>query len=225
MTFYDSHLHSHGSEVGGFIIGLEGSDVPIYVFDNNAAKMFADSHHNYTFFRYVTQSDVIAKKKLGRYLKYHPRREKYTCAAVIESIRNCRPTMVIIDTLNEPFWSAMDYWRICKIFPDIKFLLAHAGGYSLLEFIKICHIQHNVFIDFSLTHTVFGGISSNPLPEADALIDYALNSVFSDRILLGSDIPYSNQLQVAEYYYKKGMLSKLNDNFLKLIESFSNQLH
>lgn len=217
MLFFDSHLHRRGNERGGFVIGLEGEDLPPGVFDNKAAKRFVDLNEGYFFFRYVTHEDVATNlSDLGSKLKYHPRREGYSPAEVALSIRRNAPSMVILDSLNEPFWSPVDYWNICRDFPGVKFLLAHAGGYSIRDFVKICHIQRNVYIDFSLTHSVFGGVADNPLPGVDELIRYSLNSMFADRVLMGSDFPYSCQDRVAEYYSSRGFLPKVNANFQKL---------
>ena len=62
----------------------------------------------------------------------------------------------ILDTLNEPYWDYKDYWLIAKELPEVKFVFAHAGGYLINDFIKICHFQENVYIDFALTHTTLG---------------------------------------------------------------------
>lgn len=217
MTFYDSHLHAIGEESGGFVIGLEGDDLPEGVFRNQEACQFCRQNVGYLFFRYMTQQDVCtgceaAPDECG-YVKFHPRREGYGVEEVLKCIRAISPKCVIIDSLNEPFWEPRDYWLICKEFPAIKFVLAHAGGYSVRDFIKICHIQRNVWLDFSLTHSCFASISGNPLPGVDDLIRYSLMSPFSERILMGSDYPYNRQGDVVSYYADRGFLERCNENF------------
>lgn len=219
MKFYDAHVHARGNETGGFIIGLEGEPWFDGILHNCEAYMFAKSNQGYYFFRYVTMGESAerpADLPNGLLLKYHPRREKYSADDVIESVRVWRPKAVMIDTLNEPGWVAYDYWKVCRAFPDLTFILPHAGGYLINDFIKICHFQPNVWIDFTLTHTNFGGISKNPLPYVEQAIVYALNAPFKNRVLMGSDLPFFNQTEVVRYYDRLGKLDMLNDNFERL---------
>ena len=217
MTFYDSHLHAAGKENGGFVIGLEGNDLPEGVFRNQDARNFCLQNGEYRYFRYLTRHEVCSGRALAPeecgYVKFHPRREGYDVAAVGKCIRATSPKCVIIDSLNEPFWEPRDYWLICREFPAVKFVLAHAGGYSVRDFVKICHVQRNVWIDFSLTHSCFASISANPLPGVDELILYSSRAPFSGRILMGSDFPYNKQDDVVSYYAERGLLERCNENF------------
>lgn len=220
MTFFDSHLHAAGEENGGFVIGLEGDDLPEGVFRNRDARNFCLQNEGYRYFRYLTQHEVrsgraFAPDECG-YVKFHPRREGYDVAAVGKYIHATSPKCVIIDSLNEPSWEPRDYWLICREFPAVKFVLAHAGGYSVRDFVKICHVQRNVWIDFSLTHSCFASISDNPLPGVDELILYSFRAPFSDRVLMGSDFPYNKQDDVVSYYAERGLLERCNENFRRL---------
>lgn len=217
MTFYDSHLHCCGGEAGGFLIGLEGERMP-GTLGNSELAAVVERKPNCLPFHYVTASEVMGGQPVkAKYLKYHPRREGYSPDAVGRSIAALKPRAVIFDTLNEPFWSPFDYWHLCKEFASVSFLMAHAGGYSAHEFVKMCHIQRNVWIDFSLTHTCFASISGNPLPGMDELIKYALRAPFAHRVLMGSDFPYSRQDEVVEYYDSLGVVEQLNSNFQSLL--------
>lgn len=220
MTFYDSHLHAAGEECGGFVIGLEGDDLPKGVFRNQGARQFCQQNEGYRYFRYLTRHDVCGGCALApeecRFVKFHPRREGYGVEEVGNCIRAISPKCVIIDSLNEPNWEPRDYWLVCREFPTVKFVLAHAGGYSVRDFVKICHIQRNVWLDFSLTHSCFASISDNPLPGVDDLILYSFRAPFSNRILMGSDFPYNNQHDVASYYAERGLLERCNENFRQL---------
>ncbi len=222
MTFYDSHIHCPGEESGGFIVGLEGTPWFDGILHNAEAEAVAKASPAYKFFRYVTREEALAEDACrvacGQLLKYHPRREKYTPDEVVASIRALQPRAVMIDTLNEPGWVAYDYWKVARTFPELTFLFPHAGGYLINEFIKICHFQPNVWIDFTLTHTNFGGISSNPLPYVDQAIAYALKAPFRSRVLMGSDLPFFNQKAVVAYYERLGALDMLNENFQRLSE-------
>ena len=222
MVFYDAHLHCRGGEAGGFIVGLEGKPWFEGINHNVDAMAIAKRNCQYKFFRYITKDEVKEPWRNGecdfRFLKYHPRREGYTPDEVISSITMLSPRAVMIDTLNEPSWIPYDYWKIARAFPDIKFIFPHAGGYLVNDFVKICHFQMNVWIDFALTHTNFGSISSNPLPYVDEAISYSLKAPFKSRVLMGSDLPFFNQKQVVHYYEGLGELGMLNDNFCKLFE-------
>ncbi|MDD4019444.1 MAG: amidohydrolase family protein, partial [Kiritimatiellae bacterium] len=107
-----------------------------------------------------------------------------------------------------------------RAFPDKLFIFPHAGGYLINDFMKICHFQANIWMDFSFTHTNYGGISKNPLPLVEDCIGYALKSKFNDRLLLGSDYPFFAQEAVFDYYREHNALGMLNDNFLKLCDLF-----
>lgn len=213
---YDAHIHHKNNETGGFLIGLEGKPHFEETLSNTQVMELHNPEEGYFSFYYVV-NDEIDKKINHKYLKYHPRREKYNYKNVISSIRINMPRAVIIDTLNEPDWTAYDYWRIAREFPEIPFVMAHAGGYLINEFIKICHFQKNVWLDFALTHTVLGGLGDENigLPYINQAIKYALNASFRDRILLSSDYPFFSQDDVFKYY--DSYIDMLNDNYLKLV--------
>lgn len=214
MLFFDAHLHNKGNESKGLILGIENEPWFDGTLHNHEAEQVA-KNGNYLYFHYVTKESLVQKSGWP-FLKYHPRREKYTPQEVLSSIELNRPRCVMIDTLNEPFWAPYDYWEIARSFPDVIFLFPHAGGYLINDFIKICHFQPNVWIDFALTHTHFSSISKNPLPYVDEAIRYALNASFKNRVLLGSDWPFFDQMAVVNYYQRLGVLEMLNENFLRL---------
>ena len=217
--FFDAHIHNHCSESGGFVIGLEGLPHFDGTLNNaDALKMHAPDK-NYISFYYVS-ADEIGKKLPHKYIKIHPRREKYNPDDVIKCIRKNKPRCVIIDTLNEPFWVPYDYWNIARAFPEITFVFAHSGGYLINDFIKICHFQPNVWIDFALTHTTLGRFGNKKcgLSYIDAAIRYAVNAPFKNRVLLSSDFPFFFYSDVVKYYKKLGVIKMLNDNFVQLLK-------
>lgn len=216
--FYDAHVHAPSEESGGFLIGLEGTPWFDGILHNEEVERIAAERPQYKAFHYVTNA-ALMERTVQPLLKYHPRRERYTPDEVIESIRCLGPRAVMIDTLNEPFWTPYDYWKVCRAFPQLKFILPHAGGYLISDFIKICHFQPNVWIDFALTHTHFASISSNPLAYVDDAIRYSLSASFSNRVLMGSDYPFFDQQNVVKYYEKLGKLDMLNENFKSLFAS------
>ncbi len=218
MDIFDAHIHNKNHETGGFIIGLEGYPEFDGVFNNKEALSNHSEKDNYISFYYVKNEECNCNELLPwRYLKYHPRREKYSMEDVKNSILFNSPRAVIIDTLNEPYWTPYDYWNIANSFNQISFILAHAGGYLVNDFIKICHFQPNVWLDFALTHTTLGKYGGeNGLPYVNEAIKYSLNGPFKDRILLSSDYPFFDQDKVFEYYNE--YLVQLNNNFKSLLQ-------
>lgn len=214
---YDAHLHRKNLETGGFLIGLEG--LPLFkenVLSNTEALSLHDPNNHYIAFYYISRHECGAVTFPHKYLKYHPQREQYTPRQVIASIRRNSPKAVIIDTLNEPHWQPYDYWKVAKEFPTLPFVFAHSGGYLINDFIKICHLQKNVWIDFSLTHATMGyyGRAEKGLPYVEQAIKYSLNSPFKSRVLLASDFPFFSQAEVFQYYAE--YIDQLNNNFLEL---------
>lgn len=215
--FFDSHIHNKNSESGGFLVGLEGE--PNFDGTLNNTQVLELQDDKYISFYYVTSKE-LNKNLTHKYLKYHPRREKYTPKEVIQSISINNPACVMIDTLNEPFWTPYDYWEIARCFPKTPFIFPHAGGYLVNDFIKICHFQKNVWIDFSLTHTNLAQFGHGLLYINDA-IKYSLKNNFKDRILMGSDYPFFSQSDVIKFYKSLNAIEKLNNNFYTLKELIS----
>ena len=215
--FYDAHLHNTGRERGGFLIGLEGEPEFGGTLTNSEVLEKHSPDQKYVAFYYVSKNE-IGKELDFYYLKYHPRREKYGVGEIIDSITKNKPKCVIIDTLNEPFLSSYDYWFITRKFPETMFVLAHAGGYLINDFIKICDFQKNVWLDFALTSDKFLSRSEKyELSYVRNAIIYALNSSFKERILFGSDYPFFSQVSCIRLYGSLNRLELLNNNYLRLL--------
>jgi len=221
MIFFDAHLHCVEREAGGFLVGLEGAPAP-GTLSNAEALRRHDPASNYVSFYYVSSGETTTRIAHS-FLKYHPRREKYDPERVIASIRLNQPRCVMLDTLNEPYWQAYDYWEIARAFPEIPFVFAHAGGYLVNDFIKICHFQKNVWIDFALTHTMLDCYGRRPegLPYIGEAIAYALHSPFAGKVLLASDAPFFSQAEVVDYYAAMGAVEALNANFSTLLSKIT----
>lgn len=217
--FFDAHIHHKAKESGGFIIGLERKPYFEGTLSNKEVLTQHNPANNYIAFYYVSifEKSTIVNHK---YLKYHPRREQYSPHDVIDSIRLNQPRCVMIDTLNEPYWSPYDYWKIAREFPELPFIFSHSGGYLINDFIKIGHFQKNVWIDFALTHTTLGqlGNKQKELPYINEAIRYALEAPFAERVLMSSDYPFFSQDDVVAYYEKMNKKDFLNQNFIKLLE-------
>jgi predicted TIM-barrel fold metal-dependent hydrolase len=203
MIFYDSHAHCISRQYGGLLIGLEGEPGLSGFMDNEAVRLAVREYPGrFLPCYYVTKewNDVPDET----ILKYHPRREKYTAEEVMLDLRRRKCRICIIDTLNQPFWGYLDYWKIVSAFPKIQFILPHMGGYDIVDFIKILDFNKNAYCDFSMTQEYFGWCGPRPRfgHVADA-IDYCLNNgKLNKKVLFGSDEPDFSQSMAVEKYAK-----------------------
>ena len=219
--FFDAHIHNIGDESGGFLIGLEGEPRFEGTLTNRQVIDMHSPQDQHISFYYVSKSEIQDCCD-WRYLKFHPRREKYSINEIGQSISLNRPKCVIIDTLNAPYLNSYDYWYLAKSFPEIPFIFAHAGGYAINDFIKICAFQPNVWLDFSMTAKELGHLSApSGLPYIHQAIAYSLHGPYSDKILFGSDYPFYSQLDLVEYYDQLSVSNLLSSNFNKFINMIS----
>lgn len=213
--FYDAHSHIIEEQIGGFLIALEGTPLFKNTFSNVEVIKIANKN-NMIPVEYVTNE---FKEISSEVIKIHPRREKYTVAKIIEFLKEHNPKIVIIDTLNLPFFDYKDYWQIIMQNNNINFVLAHCGGYEIDDFIKILDFNENVYTDFSLTQEYFGIVDGkNIYKKIEESMNYIIdNKKLSEKLLFGSDNPFFSQKKAYNYYLKRDMIKKLNNNFEKLI--------
>jgi len=199
---FDVHSHKVENQNGGVLIALEGNFPHKDIFTNESLCAFMKKESSLNFRPCYYIDKFYSPVPDSTIVKYHPRLEKYTPKEVISDIEQRKPKLCIIDTLNQPFWSPSDYWKIARKFPYIQFLFSHAGGYDILEFLKFCDFSKNIWLDFSLTQTYFGWSKEvQQLKVVTDIIDYCLSSDrISPKILFGSDNPFWNQQEVIEKY-------------------------
>ncbi len=218
MKFHDAHSHKLDEQDGGLFIGLEGKPVFPAAVDNARAFALEDKARLRFAVEYVT---TAAKTGTRALLKYHPRREGYSPEFVANSIRRSGPKLCIIDTLNQPHWQPLDYWRIAKDFPAIQFIFCHAGGYDILDFLKMADFTPNIWLDFSLTQQYFGWAGTEPrLPHVCDAIDFGLRHPrIKRKVMFGSDEPfYSQPLALERYLQLEERDLFLVKNYLSLVE-------
>jgi len=218
IQFFDSHAHQCSQETGGFYIGQEGLPAFDGVMKNRDAVLINDVHNYKIGVEYVCSGFQQTHLNV---VKYHPRREKYTKDQVISDIASRRPKLVIIDTLNQPFWQPLDYWKVAMAFPEIVFLMAHAGGYDVHEFVKMAHFTPNIFIDFSFTQHVFGVVGKEPTNKfiKDVMCFAVNNKVVRKKVLYGSDLPFASQEEGLDFYAEEAPFPEeiFCENFKKII--------
>ncbi len=218
MKFHDAHSHKLLAQDGGLFIGLEGKPVFPDVLDNAGAFALEDKSRLRFAVEYVT---TTAKTGTHPLLKYHPRREHYSPEFVTNSIRQSQPKLCIIDTLNQPHWQPVDYWRIARAFSEIQFIFCHAGGYDILDFIKMADFTPNIWLDFSLTQEYFGWVGTQPLlPHVGQCIEYGLQyERVKRKVMFGSDEPfYSQPLALPRYQQLKDSHLFLIENYVSLLQ-------
>lgn len=220
MIFYDSHSHCIKNQTGGILIGLEGEKAAPGSMNNSAVENAVKDNNNFLGCYYITKKrNEVPDETL---IKYHPRREKYTADEVIADLDTRKCKLCIIDTLNQPQWGYLDYWKVISAFPNIKFILPHMGGYDIIDFIKILDFNKNVYCDFSMTQEYFGwcGQRTRYAIVADS-IDYCLkNSKLKKKVLFGSDEPdFSQEVALEKYITLPYAEDFLKNNYLQLINS------
>lgn len=219
MNFFDAHCHQLLNQDGGLLIGLEGKPAFSKALTNAEAIALEDSNRLLFAVEYVTLEAGVGSRPC---LKYHPRREGYSPSWVQESLTASQPKLCVIDTLNQPHWQPMDYWTIARTFPSIPFIFCHAGGYDILEFLKMADFTPNIWLDFSLTQEYFGWTGRRPrLPHVTDCIDHALSAErFRRKVLFGSDEAFFSQLDPYQKYLELPHAAAfLEENYLRLIEA------
>lgn len=223
IDYYDCHTHEVGNQKGGFLIALDGKRGCKGGYSNKEIIEVANVHGMIPV-QYVTYQ--LEEELQTPILKYHPRREHYTPQQVEEHIERMEPKVAIIDTLNAPYWKPEDYWKIAIRFPNTGFLFSHAGGFDIVEFLKIVMFQKNVWIDFSFTQHVFGWCGAKEeFPLIAQHIEYSLKDerIYS-RLLFGSDSMRGEKElateALAKYFNYKTFTDITQHNFIRFIEEY-----
>lgn len=98
------------------------------------------------------------------------------------------------DNLDEPALQPLAYHRLAQEMPALKMILAHAGGYRVMETFLVAKSNSNVYLDISFTPVYFKGSSVfNDLA-------FVCRRIPPGRILYGSDFPHvrsADSLQAA----------------------------
>jgi Amidohydrolase len=191
VRFHDAHCHAPGEAAGGFVIALEG--VPVFggTVTNAEIARFHDPGRKLIAIPYARAGSEVE----GPLIKYHPRREGYDPGWVSDDIARFRRRLVLIDSLNGVRWEPRAYLDLARARPEVEFVMCHAGGYDIVEFVKMCRFLTNVWLDFSVTQHEFGWVSGRGSPAYIAdTIDHALGERrIAPRVMFGSDFPLLEQ--------------------------------
>lgn len=183
--FYDCHSHEVYGARKGFLIAVDGVRGSSGGYCNREVMEAAD-RCGMVPVQYVVKGKDRFRTKI---IKVHPRRERLAVEEVEAVIMGYQPHGVIVDTLNQPYWVPNDYWKLALKFPKIQFLFAHAGGFDIVDFLKIAMFQGNAWIDFSFTQHFFGWCGSKvEMPMVAEAIRYAMEEpAIYKKVMLGSD--------------------------------------
>jgi predicted TIM-barrel fold metal-dependent hydrolase len=129
-----------------------------------------------------------------RGLKVHPRYQGVTVndAVVLEVFHWAqeREVVILVDvflhgpSLDNPDLHPIAYHRVAQSMPQLKMILAHAGGYKMMEAFMVAKSNPNIYLDLSFTPAYFHGSS---IAEDCGFLCRRLPS---GRVLYGSDFPY-----------------------------------
>jgi predicted TIM-barrel fold metal-dependent hydrolase len=129
-----------------------------------------------------------------RGLKVHPRYQgvtvKDTVVTEVFHWAQERDVVILIDvflhgpSLDNPDLHPIAYHGVAQRMPSLKMILAHAGGYKLMEGFIVAKSNPNVYLDVSFTPAYFQGSSV-----ADDC-GFLCRRLPAGRVLYGSDFPY-----------------------------------
>jgi len=220
LLFHDAHAHSVCLQRGGFLIALEGASRPEGTLDN-AGVLAKEDRGRMLFGVPYASAGAVDSGVAGPVIKYHARREGYSPEWVANDLSRFQRRLALVDTLNSLDWPTEAYCELAGALPPTQFLFCHAGGYDLLEFIKMCRFISNVWLDFSATQHIVGWAqSTGKLTFADQLIEHSFEEPrICERVLFGSDTPWFDQRDAVERVLERAPdpSAILIDNFERLV--------
>ena len=129
-----------------------------------------------------------------RGLKIHPRYQgvtvKDTVVTEVFHWAEERGVVILVDvflhgaSLDNPDLHPLAYHRVAQQTPALRMILAHAGGYKIMEAFMVAKSNPNVYLDVSFTPAYFTGSSI-----ADDC-GFLCRRLPAGRVLYGSDFPY-----------------------------------
>ena len=189
-VFHDCHAHIVKGQRGGFLIALEGrADLP-YMLDNAEVRRQEDRGRLLFGVPYARCAGHDSGLE-SALVKYHARREGYAPEWVAQDLARFPRRIAIVDTLNAIDWEPRRYLDLAVRYPATQFVFCHAGGYDIVEFLKMARFLGNVWLDFSATQEIFGWVGNrSTLPMVTDAITHALAEPrIAAKVMFGSDTP------------------------------------
>ncbi len=138
----------------------------------------------------ILESDI--KKYNLKGLKLHPRLQNFelTDPSILPVFKKCADLAIpaIIDafpgtTKKDGASVPIQIGKIADSVPDAKIIIAHAGGYKVLDSLFVAKNHRNIFLDLSFSLNYFQSSSI----EQD--IGFVIKKLGADRCIYGSDHP------------------------------------
>lgn len=219
--FHDAHAHAIGRQKGGFLIALEGKPQLSYMLSNSQVAQQEDRNVQRFAVPYVRLDNPLATSDAA-VVKYHARREGYSHKWVCDDLKRHPRKIALVDTLNSNSWESRDYQGLAIKYPQTQFLFCHAGGYDIVEFLKMARFLQNVWIDFSATQEIFGW--NNGVNRFSIVTD-SIEHAFAEqriarKVMFGSDMPEFKQAEAVQAVIRhlRNPEDYLLNNFERLIE-------
>lgn len=206
---YDCHLHIpmkksnpigallneiNDSNVGGFVLILNSTEEENMYFEH--LPLFDGYNHKVALILDVRSESclnnfkVLEEKGIEYIVKIHPRISKITTddfKIVREKLKSLSYHAIIIDgwifgyQIENHVGTELAVY-LARELPDKKVVIAHSGGYKIIETMLLTRPVENMYYDLSLTQLYFRGSSI----EWD--IDYFVKWM-NKKIIFGSDYP------------------------------------
>lgn len=142
----------------------------------------------------IQKMEAFFNRYSPRGLKIHPRYQGVTVkdTVMMEVLHWAqeRGVVIIVDvflhgaSLDNPDLHPLAYHGVAQRMPALKIILAHAGGYKIMEAFMVAKSNPNVYLDVSFTPAYFQGSSV-----ADDC-GFLGRRLPAGRVLYGSDFPY-----------------------------------
>ncbi len=125
-------------------------------------------------------------------LKLHPRLDRFGVrdSKTVELVRHAgrMGLPVLIDAFPDGIsildgFDPRDYGLLCQACPETRIVVAHFGGYRVLDFLLLAKRVPNMYLNFAYTLLYFRGSS------VTSDLVYAIRSMKGERIFYGSDFP------------------------------------
>lgn len=190
MLDYDTHLHDVDSwpyELkGGVVLAIDDDKKDVLGAKCNRELELLDLPPSFIKAFHVSSNDVYLPKK-AEALYFHPCRNNIEFDFIRKKIISLKPLYVVIDTFYGVSNLAIDLNSLVASLEDVKFLLAHGGGYDLAKIIQIARFNSNCFIDFSATLEILA--KSNLVDIHKWLQHCNAEPRIREKVLFGSDYP------------------------------------
>jgi len=169
--------------------------------------------------RTIQKMEEFFDRYSPRGLKIHPRYQGVTVKdSVVSEVFHWaqeRGVVILIDvflhgpSLDNPDLHPVAYHPIAQRLPELRMILAHSGGYKMMEAFMVAKSNPNVYLDLSFTPAYFNGSS------VGEDCGFLCRRLPPGRVLYGSDFPYVPFAESVEHArrFMRGAAESLSNQF------------